>query len=102
MTTPQPKPPIAERRAIAGAAEMPPREHHVCGDDPKHQHQLSDGADGGLSSHRHGWYNGASGGHMRQVTLASLLSPELGITLVKERTTINDFVVERVERLIEN
>jgi hypothetical protein len=39
---------------------------------------------------------------MRQVTLASLLSPELGIRLVKERTTINDFVVERVELLIEN
>ena len=27
---------------------------------------------------------------------------ELGLTLVKERTTLNDFVVERVQPLIEN
>ena len=39
---------------------------------------------------------------MRRVTLASLLSPELGIRLVTESTTVNDFVVERVEPLIEN
>ena len=34
--------------------------------------------------------------------LVDALRRELGLQLVKERATVNDFIVERVELLIEN
>ena len=45
---------------------------------------------------------GGRGSTLDAPPMLDVFRSELGVRVVKERTTINDFIVERVEPLIEN